>query len=143
MSARLVCEFYVDGTPIPQGSKKGFSRPGSTFVQIVDDNAKVLKPWREHVTKVAAAAYSGPRVEGAVSMHLVFEFVKPKSVTREHPSVKPDLSKILRAVEDSITDAGNIWRDDAQVVIAYIEKQYAERAGVRVRIGELREGNKG
>lgn len=141
MSARLVAEFHIDGVPVPQGSKKGFSRPGSTIVQLVDDNKKTLKPWRELVTATTMAAYSGPRVEGPVMLQLVFETVRPVSVKREHPAVKPDVDKLMRAICDAITDAG-LWRDDAQVCIAHISKVYAERPGVLVRIGELKEGSK-
>lgn len=36
----------------------------------------------------------------------------------------PDVSKLLRATEDAITDSG-LWRDDARVVIAHVEKTYA------------------
>jgi crossover junction endodeoxyribonuclease RusA len=140
-----VAEFFVAGIPVPQGSHKGFARPGSSFVQIVDDNKAVLKPWRAAVTAAAIEAHGGrSRVEGAVMLVLEFRFVRPKSVSvkkRPFPTVKPDASKVLRAIEDAITDSG-LWRDDAQVVEAHITKVYAERPGVQVRIGEFREEGK-
>ncbi len=139
MRAFQVAEFFVPGAPVPQGSKKGFARGGR--VQLVDDNANVLGPWRATVTAIARAKYLGPMVEGPVLLICEFAFVRPKSVTakkRPFPTVKPDLDKLMRALCDGITDAG-LWRDDAQVVKAVPEKVYAERAGVLVRVGEYRE----
>lgn len=141
MGATIICEFFVAGVPVPQGSKKGFSRPGSSFVQIVDDNAKKLKPWRKLVTSAASAAYPGPRAEGALLIEAEFRFERPKSVRREYPSVTPDVDKLLRALMDGITDAKTIWRDDAQVVDGFPSKRYClpgQEPGVLVRIGEYR-----
>lgn len=140
MRAVLVAEFVVDGLPVPQGSKSAWvSQAGPKPRAIVhDDNAKVLKPWRALVQAAAAAVRPALPIEGPVLLVAEFRFVRPKSVRRERPSVKPDLSKLLRAIEDSITDSG-LWKDDAQVVTARVEKVYAERAGVLVRIGEYRQ----
>jgi Holliday junction resolvase RusA-like endonuclease len=139
MGARLVAEFFVPGLPIPQGSKSARVQGGRAV--IYDDNAKVLKPWRELVTATARAAYSGPRIEGAVQLECEFRFVRPPSVRRRFMTVKPDVDKLQRALFDGITDAG-IWRDDAQVTHPFPSKVYAERPGVQVRIGEFREESK-
>ncbi len=43
---------------------------------------------------------------------------------RTCPSVKPDLSKLIRSTEDALTDA-RIWTDDALVVeYRYAAKRY-------------------
>lgn len=58
-----------------------------------------------------------------------------------HKVSKPDLSKLLRAIEDSLTDA-KIWADDSHVVSIHISKLYAEeldQPGVRVHVLELDE----
>lgn len=140
MGAVLVAEFEVDGIPVPQGSKSAWvSQAGPRPRAIMhDDNAKALKPWRALVQAAAAAVRPTAPIEGPVLLVAEFRFVRPKTVRRDRPSVKPDLSKLLRAIEDSITNAG-VWKDDAQVVTARVEKVYAERAGVRVRIGEYRQ----
>jgi Holliday junction resolvase RusA-like endonuclease len=133
MAARMICEFLVDGIPVPQGSKTGYVAGKRAIV--VDANKATLKPWRQNVAAAARAAYDGPRIEGAVLLVVEFRFLRPKSVTREYPTVKPDLDKLERSLLDGITDAG-LWRDDSQVVSMPSKKVYAERAGVRVQLGE-------
>lgn len=143
MSLVQIAEFTVPGTPIPQGSKSArviIVKGGMPRASIYDDNAKVLKPWREAVTAAARVAHWGlPQVQGPVVVELEFRFERPKSVKREYPTVKPDLDKLMRAVLDGVTDSG-LWKDDAQVIKALPSKAYAAKPGVHVRIGELREG---
>lgn len=141
----FVTEFVVEGVPVPQGSKNArIIQPrggGPLRAMLFDDNAKVLKPWRKHVTATTRAAYAGPRLEGAVVVDVEFRFVRPPSVKpldRAWPTVKPDVDKLQRALFDGISDAG-LWRDDAQVIKVLAEKAYAEAPGVRVRIGEHKE----
>jgi Holliday junction resolvase RusA-like endonuclease len=132
MNGQLVCEFLIDGTPVQQGSKTAFVVKGRAIV--TDQNAKTLKPWRKHVTRTAAAAYSGPRLDGPVGITAEFRFLRPPSVTRLTPHVQPDIDKLVRSLYDGITDAKTIWRDDAQVVEEHSTKVYAAAAGVHVRI---------
>jgi Holliday junction resolvase RusA-like endonuclease len=129
----VVVQFFVPGIPIPQGSKKAYVR--GKRAQIVDDNADVLKPWRALVTRVAVSAYGGqPPLQGALVLSVVFGVIKPRSVRREFPSVKPDLDKYVRAIGDAITDA-KVWVDDGQVVTLSASKRYSTRPGATVRIG--------
>lgn len=134
MSARLVAEFEVDGVPVAQGSKSGYV-VGKRAV-VTDSNRAVLKPWRSQIAAAAQAAHAGDRIEGPVLLVVEFRFVRPKSVKREWPSVKPDIDKLERALLDGITDSG-IWRDDAQVVEIRSSKLYADRPGIWVQIGEF------
>lgn len=133
-----VLSFYVEGIPIPQGSKKGFSRMGSTHVQIVDDNAAKLKPWRNTVRLAAYDALAGRTgFSEGVSVFLDFDLPRPKSVRRLKPHVKPDLDKLQRAILDALTDA-KVWGDDGQVLTIHAVKRYADdKPGVRIKIREL------
>lgn len=139
MSFRRVCEFDVDGVPVPQGSKNAWVNKASGRAVMFDQNTKKLAPWRGQVSQAAHDASDGlERVEGAVLLVVEFRFVRPRSVSvkaRPFPSVKPDIDKTLRALLDGITDSG-LWRDDAQVVTAHVSKVYAERPGVHVQVGE-------
>ena len=47
--------------------------------------------------------------------------------------MRPDATKLVRAVEDALT--GLVWRDDAQVVIQTVRKRYGhpERAEIFVQ----------
>lgn len=135
--ARLIVEFFVSGVPVPQGSKTArvIHTPKGPIASLYNDNDKVLKPWRKAVTAAAKAAYDGPRIDGAVLVEIEFRTVRPKTVKREFPAVKPDVDKLQRSLFDGITDAG-VWKDDAQIVTVAARKRYAEEAGVLVRIGE-------
>lgn len=125
--------FYVEGIPAPQGSKSQ-TRTGRMY-----EASKILPAWRKAVKAAAVEALNGrPGFEKGEPLTLgaAFYFPRGKTVTRKHHTVKPDLSKIVRAVEDSLTDAGAI-HDDSQIV-AYpgTAKRYADECppGVRITI---------
>lgn len=134
----MTLTFQVPGTPVQQGSKRGFSRKGSTFVQIVDDNKAKLKPWRATVREHAANALgNGTGFTDACFVLLDFHMPRPKSVRRARPSVKPDIDKLTRALLDGLTDSG-VLKDDALVVSLHVEEWYADGDPfVNVRVGEL------
>jgi Holliday junction resolvase RusA-like endonuclease len=128
-----VLRLFVEGTPIPQGSKTAYV-VGKRAV-IVDANKDALKPWRDRIRAAAEVHFRGPRLEDvAVVVIAEFRMPRPKSVKRIYPHVKPDVDKLLRAVLDALTDAG-VWKDDGQVVSATPSKVYSDRPGVLVRVG--------
>ena len=70
-----------------------------------------------------------------LKLTVTFQFIRPKSVTakkRPRPSAKPDLSKLVRCVEDSLT--GILIRDDSLVVDLVARKVYADCAGVTIEL---------
>lgn len=139
MSATILCEFFIPGIPVPQGSKSSRVIPAKgtkrAFAVLYDDNPN-LGAWRDVVTAATVLAYSGPKLDkkAAVDVELEFRFERPKTSRREYPTVKPDLDKCERAVFDSITKAGNIWVDDSQVVDSHCTKVYAADPGVLIRV---------
>jgi crossover junction endodeoxyribonuclease RusA len=80
---------------------------------IMAESSKKVLPWRE---AVKAAAPSQPRLDGPLAVHMVFTLRRPASARKSDlsPCRTPDLSKLARATEDAITDAG-LWGDDARV----------------------------
>jgi Holliday junction resolvase RusA-like endonuclease len=130
--------FFVAGIPAPQGSKKGFSRKGSTFVQIVDVNKEALHPWRDQIARRAFStwAYLSP-IDGPCRVEAAFVLPRKASVKRELPAVAPDLDKLLRALLDGITQAGNVWADDSRVVEIHSTKVYGVEPGVHVTITDV------
>jgi Holliday junction resolvase RusA-like endonuclease len=114
-----VITLEVIGTPAPQGSKSFKGLTGSGRAILAESSAKV-RPWREAVTleayqarlRARCAAFCGP-----VWVSMVFSLRRPVSAPRRvvRPVSAPDLSKLARCVEDSLTDAG-MWGSDAQVV---------------------------
>jgi Holliday junction resolvase RusA-like endonuclease len=139
--------FTVLGKPQPAGSKKGFKHPITGRVIITDDNSKA-GPWKQQVGW-AAAGQVAELWTGALELTVVFHIARPKGHYRSgknahllrdsaprYPVVKPDATKLLRAVEDALT--GVLWRDDAQIVDQHVWKRYVddgqpERCEVLVR----------
>lgn len=130
----------VYGTPAPQGSKRAFAVRGkggvpTGRVAVIESSHDRVKSWRQAVVDAVEDADWLP-LGGPVVADLVFYMRRPKSHYRAsgqlkdsappRPFGKPDLSKLLRATEDAITDAG-LWADDAQVVqYGLLAKRYAD-----------------
>jgi len=116
-------DVFVSGRPAPQGSKRHVGNG------IMVESSKALPAWREAVRWSTAQAWNRqPPIDGPV--HLTLEFVLPRPLStpkrRTPPATKkPDASKLLRAVEDALTDAG-VWRDDSLVVDLRVTKRIAE-----------------
>lgn len=117
----------VRGIPVGQGNITTYARGHS-----VHGNAKTLKPWRNTVAlaaEVAMANNPGPRpypLTGPAALYVCFTVRKPVSAPKRrriYPITRPDLSHLLRAVEDALTAAG-VWRDDSQVVDERAVKAY-------------------
>jgi Holliday junction resolvase RusA-like endonuclease len=170
--------FTVVGEPISQGSKTPFiptyrngfpvrrHKPDCMFfgkkgppeficrcplmVNMVEDNDKELKAWREAVAWTARAAMrSREPIEGLVATFHTFHLHRPKGHygtgrnarivkpgAPAAPGVIPDVKKLARAVEDALS--GIVYADDAQVVDSYEGKRYVhpwedERVDVVVR----------
>lgn len=136
--------FTVIGHPEPGGSKRGI--PTGEGVRIIDSNKKVM-PWRALVSGAAHEAMNGATpMRGALGLSLTFYAQRPrahygtgrnagtvKPQAPRAPTVRPDVTKLTRAVEDACTSI--VWRDDAQVVVQVARKRYGtpERCEVQVR----------
>lgn len=103
--------FRVNGTPAPQGSKKGFVVKGR--VVLVESSAKV-KPWRAAVVDAAVEAMNGrPPLDGALDVTITYRLLKPRTVKRDFPTVTPDLDKLARSTHDALK-TGGVVADDAR-----------------------------
>lgn len=121
--------FSVEGLPIPQGSKVVARGGGKTWLR--DANASKLKPWR---AKVAAAADIGRTFDCPVEVFAVFYLPRPKEPRWWAPAVKPDIDKLMRALNDGMVDGGLV-SDDSRIVDSRTYKRYASKSnpvGVRV-----------
>lgn len=117
-----------------------------------ESSAKGQKAFRE--SAYLAAKYDKKFDEPSdkpVCIMATFTFRRPKShfgtgrnatVLREdaapYPSTRSvgDLSKLLRCLEDSMTDAG-VWNDDSQVVACSCHKVYSDRDSAIVVVKEI------
>lgn len=129
--------FSVAWNPATQGSKR---HVGQGRMIEMD---KGLPDWRSEVVRQArssAAAQGWPMAtEEAIYCGLTFSFVKPKSVRRLFPTVKPDVDKLVRAVFDALT-ISRVIGDDKQIVQGFFLKRYTtgdEPPGVRIKLGVI------
>ncbi len=141
--------FFVEGTPVPQGSKDAFIT-GQTklvhdgkvyrvggFATLAETTRARLKPWRSKIAFVALSALAGRPWDKAAPMQLgvTFKFRRPNShfgsrdkrpyLFEDSPEryVKdPDWDKLARAVSDALT--GALWNDDCQVYDGHVRKLY-------------------
>ena len=126
-------ELRVLGSPAPQGSKRFIGLSKKTGRGIMIESSKRVKPWRESVRW--AATYEMTRLKmmaqpnsivGPVDLEITFTLPKPKSAPKRtvtYPSKYPDLSKLVRSTEDSLSEVG-IWEDDARIVRCVSMKFY-------------------
>jgi Holliday junction resolvase RusA-like endonuclease len=145
-------EFFVPGIPSTAGSKRAipiFASVGGARVwkrNVVIDDAKRGKGWRESVQSAAISAMAGGDPVRGIPLYLQVTFTMPrlKSHYRKNGDlkgdaptwqmVKPDATKLIRAIEDAIT--GICWHDDAQVALQYAQKVYGSKPGASVVISD-------
>lgn len=146
-----IVSFTALGTPRPGGSKSAFYIKALGRA-IITDASKKVRPWMALVSDAAMQAYDGEIIAGVpLVLSTTFLMPRPKSHYRtgKHagelkPNAplwhigKPDLTKLLRALEDALT--GIVWHDDSQVVLHGLgspQKRYTlagERPGALVRV---------
>jgi Holliday junction resolvase RusA-like endonuclease len=100
-------------------------------------SSKKLMPWRELVAWQAQEAWQEKPADCPVALHLLFKFSRPKGHygTGKNSMVlkpssparhikKPDLDKLIRAIEDALD--GVIYVDDSRVDEVHARKEYCE-----------------
>lgn len=111
--------FYVEGRPAPQGSKKSVGR--GRFVEA----SKYLPAWRAAVVSAARLAYSGEPINVPCRLRVIVFLDKPKKPKFDvAPAVMPDVDKLARAIGDALKIAGLI-EDDQLIVSLEIDKMWA------------------
>jgi Holliday junction resolvase RusA-like endonuclease len=142
-------EFFVPGIPRPAGSKRAFAirrRNGHLGVAVSDMSGEAGKAWRSDLIGFATHAMIGkePLVFGPIALEVTFVLPRPKNhygrkgLKESAPHwhiIRPDISKLLRAVEDALT--GTVWKDDAQIVYQSVSKHYGPKPGAGIRIYQL------
>jgi crossover junction endodeoxyribonuclease RusA len=140
-----VITIEVRGLPAPQGSKRHVGHG------IMVESSKAVGPWREAVrAETQRVMQDHFQLKGPVSLVATFRLPRPKSHYRtgrnagqvretapRHPSGRPDLDKLQRALLDGLTEGG-AWADDCQVVRLFSAKEYG-LPGCRVDITGLEE----
>jgi Holliday junction resolvase RusA-like endonuclease len=124
----MTIAFTVPGRPAPQGSKQAFVNKHTGRASLVEMSWR-HKDWRAVVSLAAAERMSGlePLDHGLdLNLAAVFRFCRPAShygsgknsrvLKPSAPNAprKPDLSKLVRSIEDAMT--GIVYHDDDQIV---------------------------
>lgn len=149
----MLIEFFVPGIAKTAGSKKAFplfagkkGDPNRRWIRniVTDDAGEQGANWRESVRAAAICAMGGadPIRDIPLRLHVVFTMKRLKGHYRasgelkgsapEWHTVKPDATKLMRAIEDAIT--GICWHDDAQIADQHAQKRYGSKPGARVII---------
>jgi crossover junction endodeoxyribonuclease RusA len=130
-------DFYVNGLPAPQGSKRHVGNG------VMVESSKSLPAWRECVSYAARKA-AGESIFTSAPVSVVLFFYFPMLKGHYHKdgrvrdtaphwkSTKPDIDKLMRAVLDAMS--GVVFRDDSQVARAVLTKTYSGQPGVFVEV---------
>lgn len=116
--------FHVEGKPIQQGSMRAFNN------RIVHNKTKELMAWRSAVARAAHVAGCTP-INGPIAISMQFFYERGKTVTRDNPTVPPDLDKQIRSILDALT--GVAYADDSQVTRIEATKEYGP-PGVQITL---------
>lgn len=128
-TVRPLLHAIVEGDPIAQPRARATSIGG--HARMYDPGT--ARPWRERVW--AAIREQQPETPHTGPLWLCMGFrlrrpkghwtakggLRPKAPT--HPTGKPDLDNLAKAVMDELTQGG-FWRDDSQVVWMEVSKDY-------------------
>ena len=128
-----VLHVHVFGLPVAQGRPRAFKMKG--HIRMYDPDTS--KDWKRTVLAQALEHKPPAPVEGPLAMTLSFELLRPKSAPKrvQYPTHKPDLSNLLKAIEDALT--GVVYRDDSQIVSLTVTKRFGLAPGVEVRVEAL------
>ena len=139
-AVRKPFEFFVPGVPQPKGSPSIMRHRGTGRPFVLENEPS--RAWASHVNleairKVNQRGAWDP--SGGFSVFLAFQFLRPRTSKRPHPTVKPDLDKLARNVLDALT--GALWTDDAQVLQIVTVKFYRGMPGVWIRVANILESD--
>lgn len=103
--------------------------------RVIHSAGSALAAWRSAIALEAKRAGAKPSLN-AISMELIFVFIKPRTVNRLQPTVPPDLDKLVRAALDALTAIA--YRDDAQVTEMRAHKTYGDYPGVQITLSDIK-----
>ncbi len=111
---------FLKITPYPKRTGTFSRKSGRFFAN------KKTKQFEYDVAHMVAEKYPEMIFEksDALDLHVIFYLQKPKSVTRLLPTVKPDLSNLIKSFEDALEKC--LFDGDQQIVNINAQKRYVE-----------------
>jgi len=132
-------QLTVPGEPVGKARPR-VTRSGITYTPTKSVNYETL------IRELFIIKYPDFRpIEGSVRLNLSAYMRIPKTSKKKteamergeiRPTKKPDLSNILKSVEDALNDLA--YLDDSQIVSATVEKRYSSRPRIELTIEEVK-----
>ncbi len=127
------------GVPIGKGRPRFSRKSGHAYTP------ERTRTYENSLAYIAQAAMYGREIfEGPLSVSVLAVFPVPASWSNKRraqaldgliqPTCKPDADNLLKVL-DALNEI--VWRDDKQIVLASILKQYGKKASYQVIIREL------
>lgn len=95
-----------------------------------------LKAARAKLESHLAAHRPQKPYTGAVRLMVKWCFPRGRHSDGQYKTTRPDTDNLQKLLKDCMTDLG-FWRDDALVASEIVEKFWAERPGIYIRVEEL------
>jgi len=124
----MTIEFTVPGRPVPMARPRVTMHGTYTPKDCVAYKKVVAMVARNAMRTADAGMFDGEPLE----CRLRFVFPLPKSRKNPWATSRPDLDNLYKSVTDAMN--GIVYKDDAQIVRASIEKAYEVNGGGRVEI---------
>lgn len=130
-------EVRIYGLAKAQGRPRAFALP-TGHIRMYDPPDS--KDWKRTVMAQALPARPAQLLVGPLVAEFTFFLPRPKSAPKRvvRPVTKPDLSNLLKGVEDALR--GIVYADDSQLVDLRVSKTFADAAclpGIHILIEEL------
>lgn len=142
MSDLKPVQFLVPGEPVGKGRPRIGRVGGHARMFTLQKTAS----YEGLIALAGTEAMAGRTLlEGAVMVEMRIVLAIPQSMSKKRkaqaiagelfPTKKPDMDNVIKAIYDGLN--GVVWKDDVQVVDAFVRKRYGEVPGVHVRIVPL------
>lgn len=132
-------KFEVPGSPIGQGRPK-FSTINGHAKAYDPEKSRNYKAYVKLLATQAMREQNFTMIEGPCCLDILAFFEVPKSKSKkfreaaladqERPTKKPDLSNIVKGIEDALN--GLAYKDDSSIVYLCVTKYYSDVARVEV-----------
>ena len=136
--------FEIPGSPIGQGRPK-FSTINGHAVAYDPEKSRNYKAYVKLLATQAMKEQGFTMIDGPCCLDILAFFEVPKSKSKkfkerallglERPTKKPDLSNIIKGIEDALN--GLAYKDDSSIVFLSVAKCYSEVPRVEVVLREI------
>ena len=137
----MTLSLVVPGSPVGKGRARTFYHRQAR--RIVSMTPHKTAAFEGYIRALFAQKYPDHvPLEGPVEMDVLIYFPIPKSASKAKardmrwqrilPTKRPDCTNVLKAVEDALN--GLAYRDDAQIVMETVIKQYDDQPRIEVKV---------